>query len=228
LYVANSNGNNGDLVTVIDTASQTVKATVVAGTGPSQVAFSEDSAFAYVSNITSNNVTVINTASRTVVNTIAVGAVPIGVGVMGTVKVTTVAGGYVGDKGAATSAALNGPYSSVYDAAGNLYISDFLMHRVRKVTPAGVISTYLGTGICGYNGENIKASTAMTCYPNGLAMSPAGDLIVAGGELRIRKITPTGIISTIAGDGVNDDVTIGCSYCSHGCLRGIYSTTCAL
>jgi YVTN family beta-propeller protein len=203
LYVANSNGNSGNLVTVIDTASQTVTATVVAGTGPAQVAFSEDSAFAYVSNITSNNVTVINTASRTVANTIAVGTAPIGVGVMGTVKVTTVAGGYVGDKGAATSAALNAPYSSVHDGAGNLYISDIEMHRVRKVTPAGVISTYLGTGICGYNGENIKASMAMTCYPNGLAISPAGDLIVADGNLRIRRITPTGIVSTIAGNGIN-------------------------
>jgi YVTN family beta-propeller protein len=203
LYVANSNGNKGNLVTVIDTASQTIKATVVAGTGPEHVAFSEDSAFAYVTNITSNNVTVINTASRTVVNTISVGTAPVGVGVMGTVKVSTVAGGYVGDGPSALNAAIGGPYSSVYDSAGNLYISDFFMHRIRKVTPGGVISTYAGTGICGYNGDNIKSTKAMVCYPNGLVLDAAGDLVGADGSLRIRKITPKGTITTIAGNGVN-------------------------
>jgi len=198
LYVASSSGN---FVTVIDTASQTAKTTVATGTGPLHVAFSEDSAFAYVTNITSNNVTVINTSSATVVNTIAVGTAPIGVGVTGTVQVSTVVGGYVGDNGPATSAALNAPYSSAYDKAGNLYISDFYMNRIRKVTPAGVISTYAGTSICGYNGDDIPSAEAMLCYPNGLVFDAAGDLIVEDGN-RIRKITPKGTITSIAGNGV--------------------------
>ena len=190
-------------MTVIDTSTKTITATVVVGTGPEGVGFSQDSAFAYVSNITSNNVSVINTASRTVVHTTTVGTAPAGVGVMGTVKVSTVAGGYVGDGPSALNAAIGGPYSSVYDSAGNLYISDFFMNRIRKVTPAGAISTYAGTGICGYNGDNIKSTKAMVCAPNGLALDAAGNLIVAdGSNSRIRKISKTGTITTIAGNGV--------------------------
>ena len=203
LYVTNYKAGSGDLVTVIDTSTQTIASTIVVGTGPEQVGFSQDSVSAYVSNITSNNVSVINTESKTVSHTITVGSAPVGVGVMGTMKVSTVAGGHVGDGGPATSAALNGPYASVYDSAGNLYISDFLMNRIRKVTPGGTISTYAGTGICGYNGENIGSSRAMLCYPNGLAIDAAGDLIVADGTLRIRKITPAGTVTTIAGNGIN-------------------------
>jgi hypothetical protein len=122
---------------------------------------------------------------------------------MGTVKVSTVAGGYVGDGPSALNAAIGGPYSSVYDSAGNLYISDFFMNRIRKVTPAGAISTYACTGICGYNGDNIKSTSAMVCVPNGLALDAAGNLIVAdGGNSRIRKISKSGTITTIAGNGV--------------------------
>lgn len=200
LYVANSNGNNGDLVTVIDTASQTIKTTVVVGKGPEWVSFSEDSAFAYVTSINANNVAVINTASATVAHTITVGAAPVGVGVMGTVKVSTVVGGYVGDNGPATSAAIPGPTSSVIDSAGNVYVSDVFGNRIRKITPTGTITTYAGTGICGYNGDNIKASSAMLC-PQGLAFDGSGNLIVADSHGRIRKISNTGIITTIAGNG---------------------------
>ncbi len=122
---------------------------------------------------------------------------------MGTVKVSTVAGGYVGDGPSALNAAIGGPYSSVYDSAGNLYISDFFMNRIRKVTPGGAISTYAGTGICGYNGDNIKSTSAMVCVPYGLALDAAGNLIVAdGGNSRIRKISKSGTITTIAGNGV--------------------------
>jgi YVTN family beta-propeller protein len=200
LYVANSNGNNGDLVTVIDTASQTIKTTVVVGKGPAWVSFSEDSAFAYVTGITSDNVTVINTASATVAHTITVGAAPIGIGVMGTVKVSTVVGGYVGDKGPATSAAIEGPSSSVIDSAGNVYVSDVFGNRIRKITPTGTITTYAGNGMCGYNGVNIPASTAMVC-PQGLAFDGSGNLIEADSYGRIRRISKTGIVTTIAGNG---------------------------
>jgi YVTN family beta-propeller protein len=200
LYVANSNGNNGDLVTVIDTASQTIKTTVVVGKGPEWVSFSEDSAFAYVTSINSDDVAVINTASATVAHTITVGAAPIGIGVMGTVHVSTVVGGYVGDNGLATKAAIAGPTSSVIDSAGNVYVSDVFGNRVRKITPTGTITTYAGTGICGYNGDNIKASSAMLC-PQGLALDGSGNLIVADSYGRIRKISKTGIITTIAGNG---------------------------
>jgi YVTN family beta-propeller protein len=204
LYSTDYTSGATDLVTVIDTRTQAVAATIVVGSGPLEVSFSEDSAHAYVANSGSSTVSVINTASQTVVNTITgVGSYPIGVSVMGTVKVSTVAGGYVGDGPSALNAAIGGPYSSVYDSAGNLYISDFFMNRIRKVTPAGVISTYAGTGICGYNGDNIKSTKAMVCAPNGLALDAAGNLIVAdGSNSRIRKISKSGTITTIAGNGV--------------------------
>jgi YVTN family beta-propeller protein len=204
LYVANSDGNNGDLVTIINTASQTIQTTVVAGTGPQQVAFSEDSATAEVTNIGSNNVTVIDTASMTVKQTIPVGLAPIGGAVMGTVKVTTVAGGYVGDGGPATNAAVSFPYSTVQDKAGNYYVTDRDAHRIRKITPTGTITTIAGTGICGYNGDNIKATKAMVCYPSGLAFDSAGNLYVADSyNQRVRKISTTGTITTVAGTGSN-------------------------
>ncbi|MFY9561809.1 MAG: beta-propeller fold lactonase family protein [Terriglobales bacterium] len=201
LYVASSSAN---VVTVIDTASQTVTTTIAVGSGPLHVGFTEDSAFAYISNFGSNNVSVINTATRAVVNTIAVGNAPIGVGLMGKVKVSTVAGGYVGDKGLATSAALGAPYSSILDSAGNLYISDIFLNRIRKVDATGTITTYAGNGICGFNGDNISATKALVCATNGLALDSSGNLIVAdGGNSRIRKIDhSTHKITTIAGNGV--------------------------
>ncbi len=117
--------------------------------------------------------------------------------------VTTVVGGDHGDGGTATKASLDFPFSLAKDASGNLYVSEFYGHRIRKVTPAGTISTYAGTGIAGYNGDGIAANTAMLYYPSGIAFDPAGNLIVAdGGNNRVRKIDTSGTITTIAGTGV--------------------------
>jgi len=202
LYVANYNAGSGNLVTVIDTGTQTVAGTVVVGMGPSGLAFTQDSAFVGVTNQGSNSVSVINTASRTVGSTIAVGAGPIGGAVLGPLSVSTVAGGYVGDKGPATSAAIESPSASVLDSGGNLYVSDVYGNRIRKITPTGTITTYAGNGICGYNGDNIKSTMAMICAPSGIALDASGNLIVADqGNGRIRKISTAGTISTIAGNG---------------------------
>jgi YVTN family beta-propeller protein len=203
LYVTNtSNGTDGNVVTVIDTSTLTVSATVVVGTGPLYVAFTQDSGIAYVTNQGSNNVSVINTQSRTVAATVNVGSGDTGIALMGTMKVSTVAGGYVGDGGPATNAALSSPFNTVQDKAGNYYVTDRYVHRIRKITPSGTINTFAGTGICGYNGENIAAKSAMLCYPEGLAFDPAGNLYVAdGGNERVRKITK-GKITTLAGTGV--------------------------
>jgi hypothetical protein len=77
------------------------------------------------------------------------------------------------------------------------------MNRIRRVTPAGAISTYAGSGICGCTGDNIKSTSAMVCAPNGLALDAAGNLIVGdGSNSRILKIAPSGTITTIAGNGV--------------------------
>jgi len=194
----------GNVLTAFDTKTLSVTHTIAVGNGPRAVAVSEDSNFAYVVSDQNgaNQVDVISTQNGTVVATLP-GIGGTGVAVMGTVKVSTVAGGYLGDKGPATSAALDGPFNTVQDKAGNYYVSDRFKHRIRKITPTGTISTIAGTGICGYNGDNIKATTAMLCYPAGLTFDSAGNLYVAdSSNERVRKISAKGQISTVAGTGV--------------------------
>ena len=124
--------------------------------------------------------------------------------------ITTVAGngsrGFAGDGGPAVNAALNirdftGGVAA--DAAGNLYIADTGNHRVRKIDRGGIISTIAGNGAAGFSGDGGPATSAALNYPSGLATDLAGNLyIVDGGNQRIRKVSPNGIITTVAGNGV--------------------------
>jgi sugar lactone lactonase YvrE len=121
--------------------------------------------------------------------------------------ITTIAGngnsGFSGDGGPATSAQLSQPAGLAVDAAGNLYIADSNNSVVRKVTPAGVISTVAGTGGSqGYSGDGAAATSAKMMAPFGLAVDSAGNLYIADFYGWIRKVTAsTGVISTIAGNG---------------------------
>ncbi len=117
-------------------------------------------------------------------------------------NVTTVAGGFVGDGGRATNASFEEPFAVAYDKNGNLYVSDFAQNRVRKITRRGAISTFAGTGISGYNGDNIQANTAELSYPNGLAYDAQQNVlfIADGGNFIVRKVDlATNIITTYAG-----------------------------
>jgi sugar lactone lactonase YvrE len=125
-------------------------------------------------------------------------------------NITTTAGGFVGDGRLAINAGLQEPFGIVQDRAGNIYVSDFSANRVRKIAPNGVISTFAGTGISGFTGDGGPANAAEISYPNGLVVDSAGDVIIAdGGNARIRKVDPTGIITTIAGTGVFGDTGDG-------------------
>ncbi len=111
-------------------------------------------------------------------------------------------GGYRGDGGPATSAQLNRPGDAAIDAAGNVYITDTENHRVRKVTAAGIISTFAGNGVAGFTGEGAAASSASINRPGGIAVSPAGDVVFADrGNYRVRQVSPSGRITTLAGNG---------------------------
>ena len=107
------------------------------------------------------------------------------------------------DNGSATSAPLSGPISVAVDNSGNLYIADSLDNRIRKVTPAGIISTYAGTGLPGYSGDRGPASLAQLNDPVNIALDSKGYLYVADrGNAVVRRIAPDGTINTIAGRGV--------------------------
>ncbi|MEV7844883.1 NHL domain-containing protein [Streptomyces cyaneofuscatus] len=121
-------------------------------------------------------------------------------------KISTVAGngtaGYRGDNGPAAAAQLNGPREVVLDRAGALYIADAENHRVRKITPDGIISTVAGTGTAGFSGDNGPATSARLNKPFGLVVDSTGVLYIAEwGHDRVRKVTADGKISTIAGTG---------------------------
>jgi uncharacterized protein (TIGR03437 family) len=122
--------------------------------------------------------------------------------------ITTVAGGsyaaFDGDGGAATSAHINQPMGIAVDAQGNYYFSDSLNVRVRKVTSTGTISTYAGNGTYGELGDGGPATSAQLNNPTGLAVDAAGNLYICdtnGGS--IRKVSPDGTITTVAGIGLN-------------------------
>lgn len=121
--------------------------------------------------------------------------------------ISTVAGtgasGYSGDGTMGTSAKLYSPSGTAMDSLGNLYIADTNNHRIRKVTPNGVISTVAGNGWKGDSGDGGGATWASLNAPRGVALDAEDNLYIADTDNhRVRKVTKsTGIISTIAGIG---------------------------
>jgi len=122
--------------------------------------------------------------------------------------INTVAGGgadYPGDGGPATSAYLPAsPGGIAVDASGNLYIADSGDARVRKVDRNGIITTVAGNGTNGFSGDGGPATSA-SLYLNslcGLAVDVFGNLFIADVyNYRVRKVSPGGIITTVAGNG---------------------------
>jgi trimeric autotransporter adhesin len=116
---------------------------------------------------------------------------------------------YTGDGGLAVNAQLGEPSAVVVDSAGNLYIGDLDDPVVRKVSPAGIITTIAGNGTPGFSGDGGPATSAQlsgSTFARDLALDGAGNLyIVDGDNFRVRRVSPDGIITTVAGGGTGGD-----------------------
>ena len=122
--------------------------------------------------------------------------------------ITTVAGrpgvqGSDGDGGAATLATLSFPEGVTFDAGGNLLIADTGNNRIRRVDAvSGAISTVAGTGVAGFNGDGATSTASQLNSPWSLTVTADGTILVADlNNDRVRRISPSGIMSTIAGTG---------------------------
>ena len=120
-------------------------------------------------------------------------------------NIKTVAGngvaGFNSDNISPLTAQLNKPNTLSFDGAGNLYIADCSNNRIRKVSTSGIITTVAGSGAPGYSGDGGPATAADLQYISSIISDLAGNLYISFGSNRIRRVSNTGIITTIAGTG---------------------------
>jgi len=119
--------------------------------------------------------------------------------------------GFSGDGGPASAALLGAPFGVATDAAGNVYIADTYNQRIRKVDTAGIISTIAGNGYNagvsyslagGFAGDGGPADSAELNLPYGVAVDASGNVYIADTyNQRVRKVSTSGIITTVAGNG---------------------------
>jgi sugar lactone lactonase YvrE len=120
----------------------------------------------------------------------------------GTISTVAGNGNYVlsGDGGRATDATLQEPSGVTVDGAGNLYIADSEHYLVRKVSPAGIITTVAGGTNGGPPTDGVPAASTRLTWPLGVRIDAAGNLFIADLSY-VRLVTPDGILHTIAGNG---------------------------
>lgn len=129
-------------------------------------------------------------------------------------SVSTFAGsGYTGsfDNKVGEAATFNQPNGIAIDERGNLYIADQLNHKIRKITPSGVVTTLAGSGAAG-SSDNVIGTMASFNNPRGVAVDKAGNIYVGDvANQKIRKISITGAVTTISGSGApgSQDNTAG-------------------
>jgi sugar lactone lactonase YvrE len=101
------------------------------------------------------------------------------------------------------------PRGLAFDTQGNMYVADFGNNVIRKITPAGIVSTYAGDGTAGFIEATSDATKAEFNSPAGVAVDAAGNLYIADrGNNVIRKVTTAGVVTTLAGSN-NGTRTVG-------------------
>jgi trimeric autotransporter adhesin len=114
-------------------------------------------------------------------------------------------GGFSGDGGPAAAAQTNGPRAIKIDAAGNVYVGEFFGYRIRRISPAGIVTTVVGSGVRGFSGEGGQAVNAQIGEVNDIALLPNNILVFSDASnhmLRQVNLT-TGIITRFAGTGAS-------------------------
>ena len=124
--------------------------------------------------------------------------------------ITSVAGvgltGYSGDGGPAVQARIGSPSAICLDSDGSLYFADISYHVIRKIDPRGIISTIVGSGQSGYSPDGTPAPEVRLDSPQGIAVSGAGGVYIADSRNnRVRRITPSNKMETVAGGAIPGD-----------------------
>ncbi len=131
--------------------------------------------------------------------------------------VTTLAGpSFQITSGTGTAASFYSPLGVAVDAAGNVYVADYGNNLIRKISASGIVSTLAGSGTKG--SANGMGTAASFNHPSGVAVDATGNVYVAdNGNNMIRRIDPSGIVNTLAGDssgasGSTDGTGYGCLF----------------
>ena len=189
-----TNGPYNTLDTIVGTNFSNQDSVWIDGVMAQVISISQDTIIVKVPKITGNGAITITGGGTTVTGP--------NFNYVFTATVSTLAGngtyGFADGKGSSAEFML--PTSIVLDAQGNLFVAETQGHRIRKVTPDGVVSTFAGNGIGGWlDGPAMKAKFY---YPYGIVFDAAGNLYVGDTDNGlIRQITPAGIVNTLSGDG---------------------------
>jgi hypothetical protein len=141
--------------------------------------------------------------------------------------ISTIAGiglsGYSGDGGAAIAAKFYNPVTLHVDKVGNIYIADKGNQRIRKINNSGIISTVAGTGISGYSGDGVHATSSNLYNPEGVACDMSGNLYIADfANHRIRKVlfnnedTLSINLSSLSSSPIGSTVTVNATVANAG------------